>query len=114
MPKVDSPVIKRNLDDDESTENATKKLKQSNESSQDIHRTGAKCLSSSERQDPKESGVNYHITGVCRTKPGRGNPTKSMSCSDKIAKWLIAGIQGSLLSLLVDKPIHLKAIIVAK
>ena len=45
---------------------------------------------------------------------GRGDPTISMSCSDKIAKWLILGIQGSLLSALFDKPIYLKAIVVAK
>jgi hypothetical protein len=37
---------------------------------------------------------------------------KSMKYSIEKTKWLIAGIQGSLLSLLVDKPIHLKAIII--
>jgi tRNA-specific adenosine deaminase 1 len=115
MPKIDN-FLKRNLDDENcpDTEKTIKKLKESNESSQDIHRTGAKCLKSSKIQDPKEKGVNYHILGVSRTKPGRGNPTKSMSCSDKIAKWSILGIQGSLLSLLIDRPIYLNAIIVAK
>jgi len=113
MPKIEN-ILKRNMDDESDNENSTKKLKSSNESPQDIHRTGAKCLKSSKQQDSKEKGINYHITGVCRTKPGRGNPTKSMSCSDKIAKWVILGIQGSLLSVLIDKPIYLKAIVVAK
>lgn len=81
---------------------------------QDIHRTGAKCVPSSLNQDPKEKGVLYHVTGVVRTKPGRGDPTISMSCSDKIAKWLVLGIQGSLLSNLLAKPIYLNFIVIGK
>jgi len=49
-----------------------------------------------------------------RIKPGRGDPTISMSCSDKIAKWLVVGIQGSLLSNFLLKPIYLKAIVVGQ
>ncbi|XP_011264152.2 tRNA-specific adenosine deaminase 1 isoform X2 [Camponotus floridanus] len=75
----------------------------------DIHRTGAKCVKGEEIQDSRLPGVNYHTIGPLRTKPGRGNPTNSLSCSDKMAKWLILGLQGSLLSLLIP-PIKLKSI----
>lgn len=44
--------------------------------------------------------------GDVRTKPGRGEPTLSISCSDKLAKWNIMGLQGALLYSLLDKPIY--------
>lgn len=77
----------------------------------DIYRTGAKCVIAGEHQDPRLPGVNYHVVGPLRTKPGRGNPTLSLSCSDKMAKWNILGLQGSLLSILLP-PIKIQSIIV--
>lgn len=77
----------------------------------DIHRTGAKCLSQCEIQDKKLPGTEYHVVGVVRTKPGRGDPTLSVSCSDKILRWNCVGIQGALLSLLIY-PIYLSTIII--
>jgi tRNA-specific adenosine deaminase 1 len=65
-------------------------------------------------QDTHEKGSNYHRVTAVRTKPGRGPQTISMSCSDKISKWLVVGIQGSLLSNLLEKPIYLDEIIIGK
>ncbi|KAJ3365727.1 hypothetical protein GGF32_008125 [Allomyces javanicus] len=52
--------------------------------------------------------------GVLRTKPGRHDaiPTRSMSCSDKIAQWQCLGLQGALLSHLIPEPITFASIIV--
>ena len=54
----------------------------------DVHRTGAKCLSTEIKRDLHLSGIEYHVTGPLRTKPGRGDPTLSLSCSDKMAKYV--------------------------
>jgi hypothetical protein len=35
---------------------------------------------------------------------GRGDPTLSLSCSDKMLKWNLVGLQGSLLSSILEKP----------
>ena len=79
----------------------------------DIFRTGAKCVPG-ENQDPHEAGVNYHSVGLLRTKPGRGEPTLSMSCSDKIMKWCCLGLQGGFLSNFLKSPIYLSSIIFSK
>lgn len=79
----------------------------------DIHRTGAKCLPLSQIQDPRLPGVHYHVTGAVRTKPGRGDPTLSVSCSDKLARWNAVGIQGALLSIFIDEPIRMEMIVIA-
>lgn len=52
----------------------------------DIYRTGAKCLENDQKQDLHEKGAFYHTVGLLRTKPGRGDRTLSLSCSDKMAK----------------------------
>jgi tRNA-specific adenosine deaminase 1 len=56
---------------------------------------------------------NYTLLGVLRTKPGRADspPTRSMSCSDKIALWTMLGIQGAIGSLHLD-PIYITHIII--
>ena len=49
-------------------------------------------------QGPQATGAfeqGLQATGVLRRKPGRGDATLSMSCSDKLAKWCCLGIQVS-------------------
>lgn len=70
----------------------------------DQMRTGAK---------PLQAGLDYHSTGQLRTKPGRGERTLSLSCSDKILKWNLLGLQGSLLSYLLSENIYLDSFIIA-
>ncbi|XP_045601488.1 tRNA-specific adenosine deaminase 1 [Procambarus clarkii] len=79
----------------------------------DIYRTGAKCVSG-EKLDPKMPGSDYHVTGVLRTKPGRGDPTLSLSCSDKLFKWTVLGVQGALLMLFLEAPVYMKTITIGR
>ncbi|CAD5118259.1 DgyrCDS6981 [Dimorphilus gyrociliatus] len=76
----------------------------------DIHRTGAKCVPG-EPMDERASGMGYHVTCSLRTKPGRGHPTRSLSCSDKIAKWCLIGLQGAIMMHFFDLPLYIHAIV---
>eukprot|EP00798_Chlamydomonas_sp_ICE-L_P022258 gene22258-29328_t len=51
--------------------------------------------------------------GALRRKPGKGDPTLSLSCSDKIARWACLGIQGSLLGALLAHPIYISSVVVS-
>ncbi|XP_037812583.1 tRNA-specific adenosine deaminase 1 [Lucilia sericata] len=62
--------------------------------------TGAKLIGS------HHSDAMQQLVGAVRTKPGRGERTLSMSCSDKLAKWQVMGVQGTLLDFLILAPIY--------
>ncbi|KAF8771905.1 tRNA-specific adenosine deaminase 1 like protein [Argiope bruennichi] len=134
VPCGDAAIFPKNPENEENSgelvqgdceENPSKKLKldisneldNSNNNSSyavhDIYRTGAKCVDG-DVQDPKMPGKDFHVIGALRTKPGRGDPTWSMSCSDKIALWNVCGIQGALLSSLLEAPVYLSSIIFGK
>lgn len=52
------------------------------------------------------------VTGRLRRKPGKGDPTLSMSCSDKILRWSFLGLQGSPLMAHLSAPLRLAALVV--
>ncbi|KAI8586541.1 adenosine deaminase/editase [Geranomyces variabilis] len=57
---------------------------------------------------------DYSALGRLRTKPARtdAETTRSMSCSDKLAKWCLLGLQGALLMQWIPTPIRIATLVV--
>ncbi|KAF9970570.1 tRNA-specific adenosine deaminase 1 [Actinomortierella ambigua] len=57
--------------------------------------------------------IDYACITALRTKPGRvdSEPTLSMSCSDKIARWNVLGLNSALVASLLDQPLYLDSIV---
>lgn len=77
--------------------------------------TGGKIISivnnSSSLEHPTIADLlTLQKTGEIRNKPGRGQFSLSVSCSDKLSKWNILGLQGALLHKFMEQPIYLKSI----
>lgn len=76
-----------------------------------LERTGAHCCPGEAQDGSYETS---QVLSVLRTKPGKGERTLSLSCSDKLMRWHCLGLQGALLSHFIVAPLRLEALVVAK
>ncbi|KAF9908606.1 tRNA-specific adenosine deaminase 1 [Lobosporangium transversale] len=82
---------------------------------EDISTVSASLINCDHVLELRRGRVDYDSVGVLRTKPGRvdSEPTLSMSCSDKIARWNVLGITSALVAPFL-KPIFLQSIVICE
>eukprot|EP00760_Papus_ankaliazontas_P011389 PhM_4_TR14753/c0_g1_i1/m.70150/K15440/TAD1, ADAT1; tRNA-specific adenosine deaminase 1 len=97
-------VSSTNDNDDHSSVKRLKTSADNNWSSIEQHRCGAHAVRGS-TIDPHGSSSDF-TRGIVRTKPGRGVPSHSMSCSDKIVSWSCVGLDGAILRAITQKKKH--------
>ena len=78
-------------------------------------RTGAKLVGDRPLADGtwREAAGGWQQAGMARRKPGRGELTLSVSCSDKLARWTVLGLQGACLLHFFAAPLYLATVTVA-
>ena len=78
-----------------------------------VTRTGAKSLLSDDIFLDNIKSRYWSETGGLRTKPGRGGPTLSLSCSDKIMKYIWLGAEGGLLSPFFQHSLFFSSVVIS-